>query len=267
MDKIRIFGYLENGAIEILSYSNKYFDQCVIVLESFFANASICIGLEMNLPESGQARAELASLCQVMAEDGVSLMARDVKLDKIIGVAFNKIQVKRNPNEESAYFAHRTKNTRSENGKALLEMMMELDQAFDCYNYFETDCIFDLSFLSTLIPGYEKKSIGKMLVLYSMQLSEELANGESMELLPTSLRHCRPGAITAAFSSDYSQKIGRDLGFETLHEVFFTDLKYNGKSVADRITAGGHSSMCVAGKKFQEKKKSANAAGKNTCSF
>lgn len=28
-----------------------------------------------------------------MAEDGISLMARDVKLDKIIGVAFSKIQV------------------------------------------------------------------------------------------------------------------------------------------------------------------------------
>lgn len=47
----------------------------------------------MNLPESSQARDELASLCKVMAEDGVSLMARDVEHNKIIGVTFSKIQV------------------------------------------------------------------------------------------------------------------------------------------------------------------------------
>lgn len=57
------------------------------VLDSFFSNASVCTGIEIDLPESSQAKAELTSLCQVMAEDGVSIMARDVKLDKIVGVA------------------------------------------------------------------------------------------------------------------------------------------------------------------------------------
>lgn len=51
------------------------------------------MGLEINLPETSQARAELTSLCKVMAKDGVSLMARDVKLDKIVGITFSKIQV------------------------------------------------------------------------------------------------------------------------------------------------------------------------------
>lgn len=51
------------------------------------------MGLEINLPENVEVRQELTSLCKVMAQDGVSLMARDVQLDKIIGIAFNKIQV------------------------------------------------------------------------------------------------------------------------------------------------------------------------------
>lgn len=63
------------------------------VLESFYDNASICMGLEINLPQNVEVRQELTSLCKVMAQDGVSLMARDVQLDKIIGIAFNKIQV------------------------------------------------------------------------------------------------------------------------------------------------------------------------------
>lgn len=127
--------------------------------------------------------------------------------------------------------------------------MKEVDQAFDCYRYFQTDCIFDLSFLSTLMPGYERKSIGKMLTFYSIELAKELREGKRLDILPTSLQNCRPGAITAAFSSNYSQKIGLDLGFETLHEVFFDNLKYKGKSMAERIS-GGHLSMIVAGKKL-----------------
>lgn len=126
---------------------------------------------------------------------------------------------------------------------------MEIDRAFDCYEYFGTDCIFDLSFLSTLIPGYEKKSIGRMLTKYSMELAKELSEGKGLELLPTSLQKYRPAAITAVFSSNYSQKIGRDLGFETLHEVFYKDLRYKGKSLAERIS-GGHSGMVLAGKKL-----------------
>lgn len=128
-------------------------------------------------------------------------------------------------------------------------MMMEIDQAFDCYVHFETDCIFDLSFLSTLVPGYEKKSIGKMLTFYSVELAKELKEGKSLELLPMSLRNFRPGAITAVFSSNYSQKIGHDLGFETFHEAFYKDLTYKEKSLAERIT-GDHSSITLAGKKL-----------------
>lgn len=127
--------------------------------------------------------------------------------------------------------------------------MIRIDEAFDCFKYFETDCVFDLSFLGTLIPGYEKKSIGKMLTFHSMELARELSEGKSLELLPMSLRNCRPGAITAVFSSNYSQKIGSDLGFEALHEIFYTDIEYKGKCIAERIT-GGHSSLLLVGKKL-----------------
>lgn len=82
-----------------------------------------------------------------------------------------------------------------------------------------------------------------------MEVAKELAEGKSLELLPENLRNYRPGAITAVFSSNYSQKIGQDLGFETLHEAFFSDFVYKGKTLAERIT-DGHLSMTVAGKKL-----------------
>lgn len=127
-------------------------------------------------------------------------------------------------------------------------MMMEVDQSIDCYKYFNTDCIFDLSFLCT-IPGYERKSVGKMLTVYSLELARELKNSKSWPLLPEYLRNQSPGAITAVFSSNFSQKIGFDLGFETLSKSFFADYHFNGKPLSDRIT-GGHETMILAGLKL-----------------
>ncbi|KAG4067513.1 hypothetical protein HA402_005285 [Bradysia odoriphaga] len=107
-----------------------------MVLESFYDNASVCTGLEINLPENREARGELTSLCKFMAKDGMSLVARDVQLDKIIGVAFNKIQIKGDPDEPSEYFMFRkqNKNTNSDNGKVLLKVMTEIDQALIATN-------------------------------------------------------------------------------------------------------------------------------------
>lgn len=251
MDKHRTFGYLDNGGavIEIASYDEKYFDQCAMVLQSFYDNASICMGLEINLNQNEEVRAELTSLCKVMARDGVSLMARDVELDKIIGVAFNKIQIKGKPSDEpSEYFMFRRRNTNSDHGKMLLKMMMDMDQSVDCYKYFDTDCIFDLSFLCT-IPGYERRSVGRMLTTFSVELARELKNGQSLSLLTEHLRGHLPGAITAVFSSNFSQKIGFKLGFEALSQSFFADYHFNGKPLSERIT-GGHETMILAGLKL-----------------
>lgn len=54
---------------------------------------SVCIGTEINKPESEQARDELTSLCKEVVKDGVSLLAREVATNRIVGVSFNKLQV------------------------------------------------------------------------------------------------------------------------------------------------------------------------------
>lgn len=54
---------------------------------------SVCVGTEINKPESEQARAELTHLCREVVKDGVTLLAREVKTNRIVGVSFNKLQV------------------------------------------------------------------------------------------------------------------------------------------------------------------------------
>lgn len=64
-------------------------DEAVEVLSrSFFINESVC-----NNPDSIQARKDLSELCRIVAEDGVSLVAKHIPTNKIVSVAFNKVQV------------------------------------------------------------------------------------------------------------------------------------------------------------------------------
>lgn len=53
----------------------------------------MCRATEFHLPNSEQARTELTELCAHALLDGVSLVARDVRTNQIVGHAINKIQV------------------------------------------------------------------------------------------------------------------------------------------------------------------------------
>lgn len=64
-----------------------------VLYKSFFVNECVSNGSELNLPEAEQGRLDLTALCAEMAEDGISIVARDITTNKIAGIAINKIQV------------------------------------------------------------------------------------------------------------------------------------------------------------------------------
>lgn len=72
-------------------------DEAVNVLHrSFFINEPVCRATEINIPNnpnSMQAKEDLSQLCRIVAQDGVSLIARDISSNKVVSVAFNKVQV------------------------------------------------------------------------------------------------------------------------------------------------------------------------------
>jgi hypothetical protein len=68
--------------------------------QSFFLNESVCIGSEIN--KTVAAQKDLERLCIETAKDGVSVLARHKPSGKIVGVAFNKIQVVCNASTHNA---------------------------------------------------------------------------------------------------------------------------------------------------------------------
>lgn len=98
-----MFNNLENiykfflGEIEFVKLVPEDLDESIDVLNrSFLLYESVCIGSEINIldnPDAIQARKDLSELCRIVAKDGVSLVAKHVPSNKIISVAFNKVQV------------------------------------------------------------------------------------------------------------------------------------------------------------------------------
>lgn len=223
---------------------------------------SICIGTEINKPESTEARAELTHLCREVAKDGVSLLAREVATNRIVGVSFNKLQVfiRKGPNlyffnfllstqylsGKPAFFDEFNKqHVHSANGKRLMTYMVGVNKKCDLFARFNADCLLEIMFLATL-PEFKGRSIGKNLCQYSIELADDLRQGKNVEILPEKDRHRRPTVVSAIFSSKISQKIGDSLNFEHMATVLHADFTYAGKTFAERIGNTHPSSILVA---------------------
>lgn len=92
--KTKVWGVIEvPEKIEFLSYSSKYYEQVLdVIRKSFFQYETVSVASGVN--KNVEAQKDLEILCSdVLKRNGVSLMARNVGQDKIIGVSLNVIQV------------------------------------------------------------------------------------------------------------------------------------------------------------------------------
>ncbi|KAJ3657145.1 hypothetical protein Zmor_016170 [Zophobas morio] len=73
-----------------------YLEEATKMLEtSFYPQENVCMVL--GISEDPEAVRELRDLTNAAAKDGISVIAIDKKTNKVVGTAFNKIQVKNDP--------------------------------------------------------------------------------------------------------------------------------------------------------------------------
>ncbi len=114
-------------------------------------------------------------------------------------------------------------------------MMIDCDNDFDLFTQFKTDCLMELMFLG-VTPTHCRKSIGKTLTERTIKLAEQLKYGNCLDLLTDDLKEsARPTIVTSLFASKVSQSIGRSMGFEFFNRFPYTDIWFDGKSLAERI--------------------------------
>ncbi|KAL5274128.1 hypothetical protein ACFFRR_000718 [Megaselia abdita] len=233
----RSFGFSNNGEIEFIQLTKDYVEDAVDMLyRSFFLNESVSKASEIDLPgnpSSIKGREELAELCRVAAKDGVSVVAKHVPTDKIVSVAFNKVQL--NPSGGKTFFEQfRDDSCTSPNAKNLMNYMINMNKMCNVFTKHSIDCVIELMFLATL-PEFGKKGIAYDCSRYTIELAKELSKGIGMENISTEFQGKFPKGVAALWTSTFSAKIGKKLGFEVLNTVPYTEFSFNGKTYDQSI--------------------------------
>jgi hypothetical protein len=151
--------------------------------------------------------------------------------------------------DERSFFDEFRDTCSSENSKFLMQFMIDVDSNVDMFALHNIDCLLEVMFLAVL-PEFGRRGLGLKLVNNSIRLAECKQQGEVFEELAPTLRNARPQAVSAIFSSNYSQKVGHAAGFTTLYEIFYTDIEFKGKTFAERI-GGEHKSSILVIKSFK----------------
>lgn len=239
MPSYRPWGTTEDGDIEFESLTEDTLEGALKVLrESFFVYESVCVAVEL-VSEPGAAK-ELEQLCLDAAKDGVSVVAVHVATGEVVGVSFNKIQVRSNPEEKSAFELF-GEGCKYKSSKGLVDFMINIDSRVDLFKHYNVDCILEIMFLATL-PSFGRRRIGELMVSSSIEIARELKRGKKVKT-PVPMNsdnsitneHAVPSLVSAIGTSTYSQKIMMKYGFEELVRVSYDELTYDGRKYSEKV--------------------------------
>lgn len=233
MTTTRGWGKCCNDEVEIIYYDERYREASMEVLrKSFFLHEAVCIGSEVNL--NPQAQKDLEQLCLDVGRSGVSLLARHVTTDRIVGVSFNVLQTPSAPSDLNYFESFRDDHCVSPSSKSLMQYMITMDAKVDLFQQFSIDCLLEIMFLATL-PEMEGKGVATQLVASSIELAKLLKQGQATENLPHESAHKRPQLVSSLFTSRISQKVGKKNNFKEINEVPHAEFVFRGKTYSDRI--------------------------------
>jgi hypothetical protein len=167
---------------------------------------------------------------EALNDNKVSLIAKDIQTDKVVGVALSMFEKRPLSNEDISKF-EKVKDTilKSENARNLLSVWRLIYSKHDFFEEFDVKCLVNALYLS-VVPEYRQLKVGSYLNYYLMEM---LNNWEHLEHIPEDMKNCPPEILTALLVSSHSQKMIPKKGFAILEKFPHKDIVINGKSIAD----------------------------------
>ncbi|XP_032667246.1 uncharacterized protein LOC116842316 [Odontomachus brunneus] len=239
MSSHRHLGSLENGKIEFQPLTTETLQGALDVMrKNFFVNESSCVGVDL-ISEPG-APEEILDICKEVARDGLSIVAIDKSIEKVIGVFFSKIQVN---TPGKTFFEQYREKCKYDASRAFLDFNINVDGRINLFKYFNVDCIFEF-FCISVMPEYGHKGVGEMLASNALQISKDLKKGKDVRV-PVTVHgnneltnvNVVPSICSTILTSKYSQRLGDKFGFLELLRISFEEFEFKGKKFRDRITS------------------------------
>ncbi|KAH0555023.1 hypothetical protein KQX54_014758 [Cotesia glomerata] len=236
----------EGITIESLTYSTLE-GALEVMRKSFFIYENVSTGCDL-LSEPG-ASEELEQLNIMAAYDGVSLVAKNQD-DQVVGVCINKLNVHSSENQKS-YLELFSEQCKYKSSKCLVDFMISMDKRQDFFKQYNTNCTMDILSLATL-PEYKKRGIGEYLVASSYDSGQQSSQGKDVKVSAhpdgktITNADAIPSALTTIMTSDYSQKICVNLGFEAFAKESYDNFTFDGKKFSERIMYGSKTAQVFA---------------------
>ncbi|XP_026316899.1 uncharacterized protein LOC113228000 [Hyposmocoma kahamanoa] len=242
----------EDGRYRIESLSAATFPGALEVVRNAFCQDEV-ISRSSEINKNPLAAEELLELCADTALDGVSLVAIENTTGEEVAVAFNKLQVPATNASEKTFFEIFTEERcTQDSSRSLINFMADVDGRCNLFEKYGVDCSLELMFLATLREFRDKK-LGSILCKMSIELAKKLKNGpvSKMTIQDLGPKYCNmpsravttkyPKMCQVIWTSEISQRIGRNLGFEVVIKEPLSKFVYKGKTFAERI---GDDSLC-----------------------
>ncbi len=182
---------------------------------------------------------------EALKNNHVSVIAKDIKTDKVVGTALNML-VKKPVSKDEVSEYEKVKDTilKSESSRKLLSVLRKMHTKRNFFEEFDVNCLVNATY-TAVVPEYRQLKVGSYLSRYVIEM---LNNWEHLEHIPEDMKNCPPEILTALLTSPYSQKFIPKKGFAILENFQHKDIFINGKSVADWNGLPDSCSLLVAQK-------------------
>uniref|UniRef100_A0A1A9WRU5 N-acetyltransferase domain-containing protein n=1 Tax=Glossina brevipalpis TaxID=37001 RepID=A0A1A9WRU5_9MUSC len=215
-----------NDEFEIVKITENLYDEAIELFQTEFAKYEN-LNIAFNLIDCKDPRDD--KFIRLLLKDNISFAARHIRTQQLVAICINRIAT-----------PCLTKETGGEVPNPKLqkigEIIHHMTTSRDVYKEWQVKCTIELTFLSTR-NEFTRRGLALNLVEYTLDYARKLKEENSKEALelPTHLKDQRPEAVTAVFTSRFSQRIGEKLGFVTLFREEYTKFSFEGKTLAEKI--------------------------------
>ncbi|CAL7942141.1 unnamed protein product [Xylocopa violacea] len=185
------------------------------------------------LEEDG-AMEELLSAFRETLKHGATLIGVDKETNKVVAVAFNRIQARLASSSGNIQVSNDLKHQSCQN---VMIFVNDITSKVDIFKRYNAHGAMRMFFLVTH-PGYQGRGIGLQMAQKCIEFARGLLNGTMKRVSidgPVANPDVLPELLYAVFASNYSQKIANKLGFETLFVARYDDYTFGGKKMSERI--------------------------------
>ncbi|XP_055683621.1 arylalkylamine N-acetyltransferase 1-like [Lutzomyia longipalpis] len=224
----------DNFAIQLYNPETDQEGSLKVLKEGFLQHENICIAVGLNASEETQGQRDVAKLFEANLSDGISLVARYLPTNEIVGFSINKIHSRPLPGTPSFLEEFCKNNKLVAESRNIIKFLEFADGKIDLFEKFNTECFFECVFLASL-PEFRGRKIAYHLVEHTVKLAKDIVAGNYPETIDENLKGKKPKIVFAIWTSKYSAKIGEKLGFIPLDRIPFANLKSIGISSVEKI--------------------------------